>query len=302
MTVDGADSPRIELDILLLPAFAADDFATEEELPDEFQPWLDAYDFSHEVSVPGANMPVYHTDDGIGITATGMGKADAAATVTAVLAHPGFDCSDTYFLTVGIAGVRPDVGTLGSVYISDTIVDWDRKHRFPNSEGDRPIELLSYRPHDYVFHLNDALVSEAYRSAKRVELLDSEPVQQYRNEYSQAAARSKPTVARGTTVCGDEFWHGETLSEQAQWLTEQYGVGLYATTEMEDFGTATALDRFGLLDRYPTVRGAVNFDQPYEGKTARESLHEDVGKETIELGLENAFRVGSQLVEWLSDP
>ncbi|WP_458187303.1 phosphorylase family protein [Haladaptatus sp. NG-WS-4] len=301
MTADGASSTPTELDVLLLPAFAADGFATDEALPDEFQPWLDAYDFSHEVAVPGANMPVFHTDDGIGITATGMGKADAAATVTAVLAHPAFDCSNAYFLTVGIAGVRPDVGTVGSVFVSDAIVDWDRKHRFPDRGVDVPIELLGYRPHDYVFHLNDALVSEAYCAAKRVESLDSERIQQYRDEFSQDAARSTPTVARGTTVCGDEFWHGKTLSEQAQWLTDQYDAGVYATTEMEDFGTATALDRFGFLDRYLSVRGAVNFDQPHEGKTARESLHDDVGEETIELGLENAFRVGSHLVGWLTD-
>jgi purine nucleoside permease len=297
MTADDGDSSATELDVLLLPAFAADDFSTAEDLPGEFQPWLDAYEFSNEVSVPGANMPVFHTDDGIGITATGMGKADAAATVTAVLVHPRIDCSNAYFLTVGIAGVRPDVGTLGSVFVSDVVVDWDRKHRLPDRDGGAPIELLGYRPHDYVFHLNEALVAEAYRSAAEVELLNSERAQRYRNRYAQDAARSKPTVATGTTLCGDEFWHGKEFSEQAQWLADEYDAGVYATTEMEDFGTAIALDRFGLLNRYLSIRGAVNFDQPPESASARESLREGVSRHTIELGLENAFRVGSRIVE-----
>ncbi|WP_227356840.1 purine nucleoside permease [Haladaptatus salinisoli] len=297
MTVDDADSSPTELDVLLLPAFAADDFSAEEDLPDEFRPWLDAYEFSNETSVPGANAPVFHTDDGVGITATGMGKADAAATLTAVLAHPELDCSNAYFLTVGIAGVRPDVGTLGSVFIADAVVDWDRKHRFPDRDDGAPVELLGYRPHDYVLRLNEALVAEAYRSAKGVELLDSERARRYRNRYAQDAARSKPTVATGTTLCGDEFWHGTEFSEQAQWLADEYDAGVYATTEMEDFGTATALDRFGLLHRYLSVRGAANFDQPPEGVSARESLREGVGPHTVELGLENAVRVGSRVVE-----
>ncbi|WP_435157710.1 hypothetical protein [Haladaptatus sp. DFWS20] len=67
-------------------------------------------------------MPVYSTDDGIGITSTGMGISEAATTVTSILAAPELDCSDTYFLSVGIAGTTPEVGTLGSV--SSPIRSW----------------------------------------------------------------------------------------------------------------------------------------------------------------------------------
>ncbi|EFW93548.1 purine or other phosphorylase family 1 [Haladaptatus paucihalophilus DX253] len=297
----------IALDVLLLPAFAADDFDVEKDLPDEFERWRESYEFENSVSVSGANMPVYYTDDGIGITSTGMGKADAAATVTAILAGERFDCSETYFLTVGIAGAPPTVGTLGSVFVADSIVDWDRKHRWAARDGEttdereRPLELLSYRPHDYVYHLNDDLVTEAVRVAKSVELLDSSGTEAYRNRYEQQAARSKPGVDVGTTLCGDEFWHGATISEHAQWLTEQYGAGTYATTEMEEMGTATALDRFGLLDRYLSVRGVANFDRPHDGQSIRESLHDGVQAETFDVTLENVRRVGSAIVEELRD-
>lgn len=297
------------LDVLLLPAFAADDFEVEKDLPDEFELWRESYEFESSMSIPGANMPVYHTDDGIGITSTGMGKADAAATVTAILATSKIDCSGAYFVTVGVAGAPPDVGTLGSVFVADSIVDWDRKHRWSERDGEReedgnremPLELLSYRPYDYVYHLNEGLVADARRAAESVELLDSDATDEYRNRYSQATAREKPSVDVGTTLCGDEFWHGETVAEQAQWLVDRYDAGTYATTEMEEMGTATALDRFGLLDRYLSVRGVVNFDRPYDGQSIRKSLDDGVQAETFDVTLENVRRVGSAIVEELRD-
>ena len=133
----------ISLDVLLLPAFAADDFEMKKDLPDEFERWLSTYEFENSASVPGANMPVYYTDDGIGITSTGMGKPEAAATVTAILASRKFDCSSAYFVTVGVAGTPPDVGTLGSVFVADAIVDWDKKHRWAARDGETEEERNS---------------------------------------------------------------------------------------------------------------------------------------------------------------
>jgi purine nucleoside permease len=290
---------NIELDVLVLPAFSVDDFSAQSSNPlDEFHLWMERYDFTNECGVPGANKPLYYTDDGIGITTTGMGKVEAATTVTALLSDPRLDLSQTYFLTAGIAGTTPEVGTLGSVFISDYIVDRDRKYRWPETHiDDHPIDLLTYRPRDYMYELDEELVSEAYQLTKDVELLDSEQAQEHRTSYPQKSAQSKPTVATGTNVCSDEFWHGQAFSSQAQWLTEQYGGSRYCITEMEDFGTATALDRFGKLDRYLSVRSVVNFDQPHENQTIRDSLDEDTGDVTMELGLTNAYRVGSRIVD-----
>jgi purine nucleoside permease len=104
-------------------------------------------------------------------------------------------------------------------------------------------------------------------------------------------------VAVGTTVTGDEFWHGETTAAHADWLCDAYDVGPYCTTQMEDYATATALSRFGHLDRYLSVRAVVNFDRPAPGESVRASLDEETGGFALEVALENAFRVGRAVVE-----
>lgn len=300
----------LALDVFVLPAFAAEDFRLDEQhepgdsdVPNELQQWLDAYDFAHEIEVPGANAPVYYTESGIGITTTGMGKVEAATTVAALFGSSRLDCSETYFVTAGVAGAPPPVATLGAVFLADAVVDWDRKHRVGDDEGGSRVELLRYRPHDYVFRLDSDLVADALDVVEEVELADSEEAERLRKQYdddgdgtNHDAASRAPFVSTGVTLCGDEFWHGREFSEQAQWLVEQYDAGTYATTEMEDFGTTTALERFGALDRYLSVRGVVNFDQPPEGSGARD------GEEVVfELGLENTFRVASKIVDALAE-
>ncbi|MFC7078973.1 phosphorylase [Halorussus caseinilyticus] len=298
------DSPR-SLDVLILPAFAAEDFALpdDEDAPSELDYWVDAYDFEREVRVPGANAPVYVTDHGVGVTPTGMGKVEAATTLTALLAAPELDLSDAYFVTAGVAGAPPNVATLGAVFLADAVVDWDLKHRWsdgggPGADETRPIDLLKYRPRDYVYRLNDDLVESALNVAEGVELAADEEASAYCQRYDEATARSSPFVGVGATVCGDEFWHGRALAEQVEWLVERYDAGVYVTSEMEDFGTASALARFGALDRYLSVRGVVNFDRPAPGETPRESM--DDGGLALELGLENAFRVASGIVDHLA--
>lgn len=297
----------VALDVLLLPAFGSDDAVLDVDgTADEVGRWLDGGGFDHTVSVRGANAPVRHTGDGVGITPTGMGKVPAAATVAALLASPALDCSETVFVTVGVAGVAPDAGTLGSVFLADAVVDWDRKHRWDpsrSSAGTLPIDPLRYRPHDYVLDLDDGLVDRATAAAREVDLADPDDaaLSAYRERYPHAAARGPPTVERGVTLCGDEFWHGEDLAGQAAWLCEQYGVDAHATTEMEDYGTAAALDRVGALDRYLSIRGAVNFDRPAPGESARESLDEGGPGFAFDLAMQNVVRVGSRVVEAIRD-
>jgi len=272
------------------------------DYPGEFQLWHDFYGLTSKVTVPGAQTDVYYSEDsGIAATITGMGKSICTTSVTSILASSKFDFEDTFFVSAGIAGTPPDVGTTGSVFVSDYVVDWDLSHRWAEQDasadsGEYAMEPLPFRPFDYSYEMNDALVQTALDIGQTVTLRDSETAKSYRQQYPQETAQRKPFVDVGTTVAGSEYWHGETFSDQAQFLCDEYGAGTYATTEMEDFGTATALDRHGHLDRYLSIRSVSNFDQPYPGQTIRDSLlNADSGGYLP--SIYNVFNVGSAVID-----
>jgi len=302
---DGGET--VAPDVFVLPAFDADDFVLDgdafdgDAVPNELERWLDAYDAARSVSVPGANAPVLVAAGGdVAVTATGMGKSAAAATVAACCACPRLDLSTTTFLSVGVAGAPPSRATLGSVFVADAVVDWDVKHRWSErdaADDERPLELLRYRPEDYVHRLNGDLVSRALEVGRDVDLADDPELDAYRERYPQRAATADPEVAVGTTLTGDEFWHGETTAAHADWLCDAYDAGPYCTTQMEDYATASALARFGHLDRYLSVRAVVNFDRPAPGQSVRASLDEETGGFALSVALENAFRVGRAIAE-----
>ncbi len=278
--------------VLLLPAFVADPPL------DERQPWLERYAFTDAIDLDGLESPLYLAESGVAMTLTGIGKSDAATTTTAILAHPQIDLSEALIISAGIAGGSPDRVALGSVGIADIVVDWDRKHRWDEADltaAERdgpPLDLLAYRPHDYVHYLEPPLVTWAQRVGT-VPLEDRPVVRRNQDRYP-ASVDQGPTVAVGPTVCGDEFWHGPSHAAAVNWLCRAYGVDPFLTTQMEDAATATALERFDALDRYLSLRAVVNYDRPSPGESVYESF--DGTTESVELGLENLGRVGGAIV------
>jgi len=222
---------------------------------------------------------------------------------------------DTFFVSAGISGTPPDVGTLGSVFIGDHVVAWDYAHRWAQEDsanasfnkkkgkgkGQEDNYALIAEPFSgfkYSYDLNSDLVSKAYGMTQGMDLVptsDTTTMEDYRSNYPEKTARSDPFVGIGTTVSSEEYWHGETFSDQAQYISDVAGAGRYATTEMEDFATASALERYGYLDRYLSIRSVSNFDQPYPGQTVRESLNANSGG--FVPSLESVYRVGSTLVD-----
>lgn len=149
--------------------------------------------------------------------------------------------------------------------------------------------------------LEDRLLEPALDAAAQIDLGADPDVRTYQDRYP-TAPDDGPTVEVGTTVCGDEFWHGPRYAREVDWLCERYGVGPYATTQMEDAATATALERFGLLERYLSVRAVANYDRSAPGETVEESF--DGTEASLALAIDNAERVGSAVVEALleADP
>ncbi|TYT60849.1 phosphorylase family protein [Natrialba swarupiae] len=299
------DDP-VQPSALVLPA------AAEEPL-DERRPWLERRDLEAAYEIPGADTPLYLTPGGVAITTTGIGKSDAATTVTALLANPAIDLESAYVVSCGIAGASPATAALGSVAVADVVVDWDRKHRWDRGaesvagadDGDaaefETIDLLAYRPRDYVSHLDDRVVETGLRGARSVALVENDETLAYQRRYPDAP-ETGPIVGVGTTVTGDEFWHGERYAREVDHLCERYGVDPYVTTQMEDAATATALERFGLLERYVSVRAIANYDRPSPGESVEESF--DGNEASLALAIENAARAGDGVVDELvsSDP
>jgi len=268
-------------EVLVLPAFTAAEYTGDAS---EVAPWLAHYEFDRTVDVEGLAYPLrFDSETNLALTSTGIGKSAAATTVSTLASD--CDLSETTILSVGIAGCRPDAGTLGSVFIADWVVDWDIKLRIGDTTG--PMQWLV---DEYAWQLDETLVERALTVATEVELADSEAAQTIRERYDDSR---QPTVEIGPTMCGDEVYHGTETAAQVETLCQSYGIEAFATTEMEDAGTATALDRFGLLDQYISVRAAANFDREPPGGDPAESITHDV----FDLGIENAFRVGQRLVE-----
>ena len=300
---------------IIFAMFEAGDYRGD--FPGEFQYWVEGFNLDqHQVEVPGAYAPVLYNDDGVYGTVIGVGKSEAAASVTAVLLDPRFDFSEAYFITSGCAGTPPSVGTLGAVFWADWVVDYDLGHRMSPEEG-TPFQPLECNPatdpnckltcpeaaegcKEYTpraFKLNEDFVAWAYYLSKDVELADSEAAQNYRALYTEETARRAPFVGIGTTMCGDCYFHGPRLSMEAQYICDLYGAGIYKSTEMEDHATATVLARFGYLDRYLSERDVVNFDQPHLDQTTQDSLETSSG--AFKIGMENAYRAGSVVVNYI---
>lgn len=271
--------------VVVLPAFTSAEYTGDAS---EVTPWRARYEFDQQVTIPGCKHELlYASGPDIAILPTGIGKSAAATTVAALAAGDRVALDEATILTVGIAGCRPAAGTLGSVFITDRVVDGDIKLRI----GDTT-RRMQWLVDEYVWELDTDLVDRAVAASQDVSLADSERAQEIRDDYDDSRS---PTVATGVTVCGDEVYHGTTAATQVAQLCESYGVTEFATTEMEDAGTVTALERFGLLDQYLSVRAVSNFDREPAGGEPTESIERDV----FGLGTENAARVGHAVVQEL---
>lgn len=273
-------------DVVVLPAFTDAEYTGDAS---EVDPWLDRYEFA-SLDVPGVVHPVRHAPNaGLVLAPTGIGKAAAATTVSALAAGDAVALDDATIISVGIAGVVPAAGTLGSVFVADRVVDGDIKLRIGETTS-----RMQWLVDDYVWELDSDLVGRAAGVASDVELADSDEAAAIRADYDDDRS---PTVATGPTVCGDEVYHGTAAAAAVDSLCDSYGIDSVATTEMEDAGTATALERFGLLNQYVSIRAAANFDREPAGGDPDESITRDV----FALGIENAVRAGAAVVEEFAD-
>jgi len=261
----------------------------------EAAPWLEALKPAQEIRVRGLSSDyplVKCTKDAVCQMTTGMGHANAAASVMAVLYSGAFDLRRTYVIIAGIAGIDPKRGTIGSAAWARYLVDSGIAHEIdarelPHGWQDGYFGILTDGPgqvprFDYrteVFRLDEGLLQKALSLSKSAALEDSEDLRAYRQHYPTAPANQPPTVIQCDTLSADTWWSGNRLGEYARRWTRLLtdGKGVYCTSQQEDNATLNALTRgsqSGLVDlkRVAVLRSGSDFDRPYPGQSVLESL------------------------------
>ena len=290
-------------------------------VPGEARLWWEREDLTQVVEVPGAYRPARMNSRGLLCLVCGVGAGRAAASVMALGLHHGLDLSQTFFLLVGIAGIDPARGTLGSVVLPEFVVDGDLTHELdarelPPDWPDGFVPIGKSMPYEQpradrfngddgiVFRLDPQLVEWASAQVSGTQLLDSPAMAARRLQFAAPAAQLSPAVLRGDELSSSTFWHGRRMSERAaRWVDYQTGgAARYSITAMEDAGTLTAIKALaeaGRVDaqRVLIVRGVSNFDRQREGISAAESLAETrVASYSAYLpALENVYRVASRI-------
>lgn len=261
----------------------------------EAQPFIDRYGLKETISISGLSPDAPNLRcnyDGICQVTTGMGYANAAATLSALLYRSKLDLTHTYFVIAGIAGIDPGQGTVGSAAWARYAVDYGISHEIDAREmpsawpygyfgigtkgpGEKP--PMDYRTE--VFRLNEALLQKAYTLSKAVTLEDSPEAVAFRQHYAYAPANQPPAVIQCDVASADTWWAGRNLGQRARDWTKTMtdGKGTYCTTAQEDNATLEVLTRgarAGKVDfsRVALLRAGSDFDRPYDGQSAADGL------------------------------
>jgi len=306
-----ADEPPLAPKVLVITMFAG-----------EAKPWRDGGSFPRRIAVPGltkAFPEVGCSDEGLCMTTTGMGYANAASSIAAIVLSRKLDLTKTYFIIAGIAGVAPALGTLGSAHWARYAVDGGLQNEIdareiPPGWSSGYLEIGAPAPGgkaeqhygDQVYRLNEDLLQAAFRLTKDVELVDSNAAKTYRAKYRDPAAIAPPQVSICDTISSDTWWFGDRLAEamaaSARLLTD--GEANPCTTQQEDNATLTALKRgadAGLLDfnRIAILRTAADFDREPPDEGAAEALTAHTGGFLPSVA--NAHRVAAKLAQAIVD-
>ena len=287
----------------------------------EAEPWIAALKPTRAIPVPGlsSDYPLVRcTSSGVCQMTTGMGHANAAASLTALLYSGLFDLRRAYFLIAGIAGIDPGHGTIGTATWARYVVDVDLTHEIDvrdmpqgwpdgffgiltNGPGEKP--RFDYRTE--VFQLDERLLHQALQLSQHARLEDSGDVRAYRRSYAAAPANQPPAVTQCDTASGDTWWSGPHLGARAaRWtrvLTD--GHGDYCSSQQEDNATLEALTRAahsGLADlrRVAVLRTGSDFDRPFPGQSTYDSmLAQRTLSGAIRISTDNLVQAGMPLVQ-----
>ena len=295
--------------------------------PGEFQFWVEREHLDRVLPFPGGVHPLRTNAPGdiLGIV-TGMTIGPAAASIMALGLDPRFDLTHAYWLLAGIAGVDPNVASVGSAawakfVVTDIRQEMDAREApsgWPYGifaigslrAGAEPEPNRVWVTEPRAYPLNAALADWAFNLTKNtplqnVPVIDTPEVAAFRATYTGFPnAQRPPFVLIGDVLASDSYWHGVILNQWAEdWVRiHTHGQGRFAMTAMEDSGVAEALTRLDQMHRadfrrFLLLRTASNYSTQAPGHSAAESLTAPyIGGIPA---LEAAYRVGSPVIHTL---
>ena len=289
--------------------------------PGELQYWVERDHLDRVYPIPAAYHAVRMNASGEMAVLTGQGTAHAAATIMAVGLDPRFDFSHADWIVAGIAGGSPDRISLGSAAWARYVVDGDLAYEIDAREippdwstgyiplrKKQPFEVPAEPLPGQVYTLNASLAQWACNLTRNIDLGDSDKLKQIRGNFDGAFAQHPPFVTLGDELSSSTYWHGKLFDTwAAQWVPYfTGGLGVFATTAMEDTGTLQSLESLahaGRIDfnRVLVLRAVSNYDRQPRGMSAAESLAKQrIGAYAAYLpSLEAAYAVGHAVVSEL---
>lgn len=269
-----AEEDPIEIKVLILPKFENDALAGD--FPGEAQLYYEQYCMGgEEYEIKGAyGDNKLYVKDGVALYVTGVGKVNAAVTLTSIVLDDRFDFSNTYIFSTGCAGSAYEYGVMGDVFVISATIDLDLGHTADARDIADPEGVTWFCDPSYTHTaykvLNAELTEKVYNLVKDVKLETTPKTRNFMAvtfENAEWATRD-PQVLRGTGVTADNYWKGMYSHNNAVYACNYYGAAdPYAVTEMEDNAIAAAADRLGMLDRMIIVRDSVNMDVFMNGAT-----------------------------------
>ena len=290
--------------------------------PGEFQFWVERLPLDQSMSFPAGDHELRLNDRGVLGMCTGSGIPNATASIMALGLDDRFDFSKAYWLVAGIAGGDPADMSLGSAAWAKFVIDGDLLFEIDAREipsdwpygivplgGTKPAKTAADMEGGWTvdtisYALDAELVEWAYGLTRNIKVPVDEKVVEFRAQFSNhEAARQPPKVIIGDTLSASTYWHGHYLNAWANdWVklhSDQQAN--FATTNMEDSGTLTALHRLARIGRVDArrvlvLRTASNFSVPPPGQPATWSATAEYPDRGLS-ALEAAYRVGSPVVE-----
>jgi purine nucleoside permease len=272
------------------------------DTPGEMQFWTEREHLTEVLDFPGgaALPPGQHAlrtnkDHTILAMLSGTTLVNATASMMALGLDPRFDLTHAYILINGIAGVDPNVASIGSAawahfVIGDVVREIDPREMpkswpygwFPtgSTEPNPPTIDAPTWHRSNLFTLNPTLVDWAFAQTKDLKLLDDPKVADFRATFTgYPNAQKPPFVLIGDTFASDYYWHGKIMNQFAEDWTRLWtnGKGTFAMTEMEDSGFMMAVERLTAMhrldhDRVLVLRTGSNYSMQRPGHEPVESL------------------------------